>query len=113
MENTTTIQEFLGAKIYIPKFVIAEIAVFKVCNVKPYTNQSIRNEKQKEASYILVGIMLSETQITQKHLSELMLKKTHNPIGVAFAEHNLWYKSDKEYTIKFDKALKIYKDSII
>lgn len=108
-----TIQKFLGAKLYNPQFVIAENAVRQVCNVKPYTEDRIRSEKQKEASYILVGIMLSETQITQKHLSELMLKKTHNPIGVAFAEHNLWYKSDKEYTIKFDKALKIYKDSII
>lgn len=113
MENTTTIQEFLGAKIYIPKFVIAEIAVFKVCNVKPYTNQSIRNDNQKEAFYILVGIMLNETSITQKQLSELTLKKTHNPIRVAFTEHNLWYNTDKEYTAKFDKALKIYKDSII
>lgn len=101
----------LGYNTYDPLFTVAADAVRSVCKVEPISDGARRKNDEYEASVILVAIMINQTNITHTLLSKMMLKKSHGKIGRDMGYHWGNYDFNEAYTEKYDKALKIVKDT--
>lgn len=103
----------LGYNTYDPLFTVAADAVRSVCKAEPVSDGPRRKNTDYEASVILVAIMKTQTNITDTLLAKMMLKKSHGKIGRDMSYHWSNYGVNKEYNEKYDKALKIVKDTEI
>ena len=93
---------------YDPEFQLAADAVRSVFNVEPINNGARRSTLENRATQALIGIMKTQTDILDSHLSKLIGKKEQSSVYRSYDQHCNAYQTEEKYRIRFNQALYNY-----